>query len=376
MYNKSYKIRLYPTKEQEELMWKHVHACRFVWNYFIDLNSTNYKNGIKKMSGYDMIRNLKNIKKENGNEWLSEVSNASLSAICRDVDKAYIMFFKGVSNYPKFKSKKRSKNVFPVRHDSYKAFHFEDDSVKVEKIGKIKIKPTNIPLNCKYINPRISYIGNKWILAVGIECENQTLDLTNKSMGIDLGIKELAVVSYGEDQIVFHNINKSKRVKTLEHKLKHISRVINRKYRTNKSYDKTNGILKYERIQKEIYYKLHNIRLNYIHQTTHNLISMKPRRVVMEDLNVIGMMKNHNLAKSISDQRFAEFIRQMKYKCEWNNIEFVQADRFYPSSKTCSCCGSIKPILKLKDRVYKCEDCGLVIDRDYNAAINLMNYVV
>lgn len=376
MYNKSYKVRLYPTKEQEELMWKHINACRFIWNYMVNLQTTNYENGIKKMSGFDMIRTLKNIKQEKDKTWLAEVSNASLANICRDVDKAYIMFFKGISKYPKFKSKKRCKMVFPIRHDSYKAFHFEDNVVKVEKIGRIKIKCSNIPIKEKYINPRISFVNNKWILSFGIECENQAFELTDKSMGIDLGIKELAVVSYGNKKIIFHNINKSNRVKTLERKLNHIKRVTARKYRTNGNYEKSNSIIKYEAMQREIYYKLSNIRQNYVHQITHTLISLNPKRVVMEDLNVIGMMKNHNLAKSIANQKFAEFIRQMKYKCEWSGIEFIQADRFYPSSKTCSCCGCVKPTLKLKQRVYKCDECGLMIDRDYNAAINLMNYVV
>lgn len=376
MYNKSYKVRLYPTKEQEELMWKHINACRFIWNYMVNLQMTNYENGIKKMSGFDMIRTLKNIKQEEDKTWLAEVSNASLANICRDVDKAYIMFFKGISKYPKFKSKKRCKMVFPIRHDSYKAFHFEDNVVKVEKIGRIKIKCSNIPIKEKYINPRISFVNNKWILSFGIECENQAFELTDKSMGIDLGIKELAVVSYGNEKIIFHNINKSNRVKTLERKLNHIKRVTARKYRTNGNYEKSNSIIKYEAMQREIYYKLSNIRQNYVHQITHTLISLNPKRVVMEDLNVIGMMKNHNLAKSIANQKFSEFIRQMKYKCEWSGIEFVQADRFYPSSKTCSCCGCVKPTLKLKQRVYKCDECGLMIDRDYNAAINLMNYVV
>lgn len=376
MYNKSYKVRLYPTKEQEELMWKHINACRFIWNYMVNLQTTNYENGIKKMSGFDMIRTLKNIKQEKDKTWLAEVSNASLANICRDVDKAYIMFFKGISKYPKFKSKKRCKMVFPIRHDSYKAFHFEDNVVKVEKIGRIKIKCSNIPIKEKYINPRISFVNNKWILSFGIECENQAFELTDKSMGIDLGIKELAVVSYGNKKIIFHNINKSNRVKTLERKLNHIKRVTARKYRTNGNYEKSNSIIKYEAMQREIYYKLSNIRQNYVHQITHTLISLNPKRVVMEDLNVIGMMKNHNLAKSIANQKFAEFIRQMKYKCEWGGIEFIQADRFYPSSKTCSCCGCVKPTLKLKQRVYKCDECGLMIDRDYNAAINLMNYVV
>lgn len=193
-------------------------------------------------------------------------------------------------------------------------------------------------------------------------------------MGIDLGVKELAVVSYDGQPLVFHNINKSKRVRNLKSKLKHLQRKVSRKYHTNKSWNKTKNIEKVERQIKEIQYRLSNIRNNYIHQTTHTLVSLNPIRVVMEDLNITGMMKNRHLSKAIQEQCMYEFIRQMKYKCEWRGIEFVQVDRFYPSSKTCSHCGSVKHDLKLSDRKFVCSECGLEIDRDYNAAINLMKY--
>jgi putative transposase len=154
-----------------------------------------------------------------------------------------------------------------------------------------------------------------------------------------------------------------------------LQRNVARKYNTNGNYEKTKNILKAEKQIKELYYHISCIRKNYLHQTTHKLITLLPKRVVMEDLNVIGMMKNKCLSRAIGEQCFSEFIRQMKYKCEWNGIEFIQASRFFPSSKTCSCCGQIKRDLRLEDRVYKC-DCGNVIDRDYNAAINLMRYEV
>lgn len=144
----------------------------------------------------------------------------------------------------------------------------------------------------------------------------------------------------------------------------------------NNKFIKTNNIIKLEHEIRLIYRKLNNIRNNHIHQTTNKIIKLKPHRVVMEDLNIQGMMKNKHLSKAIQEQCFYEFIRQMKYKCEWNNIKFIQVDRFYPSSKTCSCCGNVKKDLKLSDRVYKCDKCGLVIDRDYNASINLSNYKI
>lgn len=198
--------------------------------------------------------------------------------------------------------------------------------------------------------------------------------LTDKPMGIDVGVKDLAIVAFGDEQFVFHNINKSKRVRMLESKQRHIQRAISRKYCTNGNYEKTRQIQKYERILRDILFRLTNIRSDYTHKTTHALVSMLPQTVVMEDLNVSGMMKNRHLAKAIKDQRLYEFIRQMQYKCEERGIEFVQVPRFYPSSKTCSSCGSIKRDLKLSERMFVCSECGLHIDRDYNAALNLMRY--
>ena len=166
-------------------------------------------------------------------------------------------------------------------------------------------------------------------------------------------------------------------MRSLEHRIIHLQRTISRKYEANrvgKRYMKTNNILRCEDELRRLRARQSDIRSNYIHQTTHALVSMLPSRVVMEDLNVQGMMKNRHLSKAVQQQCFYEFFRQMQYKCAWNGIELVVADRFYPSSKTCSCCGTIKSDLKLSDRTYVCPHCGAVIDRDYNAAINLMRY--
>lgn len=230
----------------------------------------------------------------------------------------------------------------------------------------------------KFSNPRVSFINYKWILSFGMECGNQAPRLTDKPMGIDLGVKDLAIAEFDGERLVYHNINKSRKVRMLNQKLKRVQRNISRKYEANRSgnrYIKTRNIECEEAKLRKFYTRITNIRTNYIHQTTHELISKRPCRVVMEDLNVTGMMKNRHLSKAIGEQCFNEFIRQMKYKCEWNGIEFVEVGRFYPSSKMCSNCGGIKHDLKLSDRVYRCESCGAVIDRDYNAAINLSRYV-
>lgn len=373
---KSFKVRIYPTKSQEALMWKHIGSCRFIWNYMLSEQERLHDLGERHLSAFDMINLLKPLKNDGEHEWLYEVSNTSLKIACQDLDKAYKSFFKKQSGFPKFKSRKRSKSNFPARETIY----FKDGKVTIEKLGKVKYK-TNFDLpqgrDAKFSNPRISFINGKWILTFGMECENQAPELTEKKVGIDLGVKDLAVVAIDDESMVFHNINKSQRMKKLKRKILHLQRSISRKYEQNRvgnKYCKTNNILRQETKLRRLHARLSNIRSNYIHQCTHYIVSKLPCRVVMEDLNVSGMMKNEHLSKAIQEQCFFEFIRQMKYKCEWNGMEFIQVSRFYPSSKTCSNCGCIKHDLKLSDRTYSCSECGFIIDRDLNAAINLMKY--
>ena len=376
---KSYKIRLYPTKEQEALMWKHIGACRYIWNYMLAYQREQYANGEKHLSAFDMINLLTPLKKDGGHKWLCEVSNMSLVAVCRDLDKAYKGFFKKIARFPKFKSRKRSKKTYPVKDD--RIYFINSKLMHIEKVGKIKYK-TDFDLpqgrGHKFTNPRISNVNGKWMLSFGMECKSQAPVLTDISMGIDLGVKDLAIAEFNGTKITYRNINKTLKMKRLEKQRRHLERSISRKYEQNRkgnTFVKTNNIMRSEERLRKMYARMTNIRTNYIHQTTHDLVSLLPKRVVMEDLNVTGMMKNRHLSKVIQEQCFGEFIRQMQYKCEWNGIEFVQVDRFYPSSKTCSCCGAIKRDLRLRDRVYVCAECGAEIDRDYNAAINLSRYV-
>lgn len=376
---KSYKIRLYPTKTEENLMWKHIHCCRFVWNYMLDLQNTRYENKEKYLQKYEMCGLLTSLKQEEKYEWLNEVSNNSLKTVCIDLHYAFQRFFQKDNDYPKFKTRKHHKFSFPVRDERT---WFDGKNAHIEKIGKIKYKAgKDLPIGrnvAKLINPRIVNKNGKWLLKFVVECENQTPTLTDKPMGIDLGVKETMTVAYGDECIVFHNINKSKTMRNLNTKIKHQQRVISRKYMTNKQgdkYVKTNNILKAEDKLRKLYARVANIRSNYIHQSTHKLVSLLPCSVVMENLNVAGMLKNRHLTRAVQEQCFYEIARQMEYKCAWNNIPFYKADRFFPSSKTCSCCGCIKTNLTLKDRIFKCEDCGFVIDRDLNAAINLQKYI-
>lgn len=375
---KSFKIRLFPTKEQEELMWKHVNSCRFIWNYMLEKQISRENNNEKPLSAYDMINLISPMKQQKEFEWLKDVSNSSLCKTCLDLGSAFSRFFKKQNRFPKFKSKKDQRHSCPARNE--RLYFVDDSQLFIEKIGKIKYKSDlSFSKDQRFLNVRLIENMGKWFVYFVMKCENQAPVLTDKPMGIDLGIKETMVVAYGNESIIFHNINKSKKVRELKKRIRNLQRVISRKYEANrvgKKYIKTNNIIKLENKLRRLYARLNGIRHNYIHQCTHELISLLPCRVVMEDLNIMGMMKNKYLSKAIQEQCFYEIIRQMKYKCEWNGIPFIQVDRFYPSSKTCSCCGSINKKLTLSDRTFICPDCGFTIDRDYQAALNLMRYEV
>ena len=365
----SKKVRLYPTKNQEENLWKSVGTARFIYNWTLARQEENYKNDGKFISDGVLRKELTQLKKSELS-WLNEVSNNIAKQSVKDACNAYKRFFFKLSDRPKFKSKRKSKKSF--YNDNVALRVKENKLVKIEKIGWIKTNE-QIPVGVKYSNPRISYDNKYWYISVGIEQEEIQEELTDISLGIDLGLKDLAICSDGR---VYKNINKSHVVRKIEKRLKRLQRQVSRKYELNrvgKEYIKTNNIIKLEKQVQQVHRRLANIRNNYLHQTTTSIVKTKPYRVVIEDLNVKGMMKNKHLSDAIRKQGFYEFKRQLEYKCKFRGIELVIADRFYPSSKTCSQCGEIKKDLKLKDRVYKC-GCGLSIDRDLNASINLSKY--
>ena len=371
---KSIKIRLIPTKEQEKLMFKSVGVARFTYNWGLAKWKEQYDLG-EKPNATNLKKLFNNsVKKDESYKWLYEVSGQITAQAFRDLSIAFKNFFNGTSDYPKFKTKRKSTKSFYVRHDAIK---FEDGMVNIEKIGKVKFKTNyEIPKLSKYTNPRCKFDGKYWYLTFGFEQdENQVKLNKDLSVGIDLGIKDLAVINVLDKPI--KNINKTRKMKLLYKRLKRLQRKLSRKYEANNSgnnYIKTQNIIKLENKLRILHRKIANIRNNHIHQATNKIIKLYPYRVVMEDLNIKGMMKNRHLSKAISRQGFYEFIRQIEYKCEFNGIEFIQADRFFPSSKKCSCCGEIHHKLKLKDRTYICPNCNFKIDRDKNASINLANY--
>ena len=252
---------------------------------------------------------------------------------------------------------------------------YKEGCFLIEKVGWVRISEPERITAAKFHNPRISFDGKYWYISIGVEVEAPEIELTDETIGIDMGIKDLAVCSNG---MRFENINRTPKAKKLAKKLRRLQRKVSRKYEMNKNgkeYVKTGNIIKLEKQIKLTHRKIANTRLNHIHQATTAIAKSKPGRIVMEDLNVRGMMKNKHLSKAIGEQGFNMFLTILAYKCLFYGIEFVKADRFYPSSKKCCMCGNVKKDLKLSERSYKCPVCNNEIDRDYQASINLSRYM-
>ncbi|WP_251860246.1 transposase [Clostridium sp. Marseille-Q2269] len=365
----SKKTRISPNIGQEQELWKSVGTARFIYNWTLNKQEENYKNGGKFIKHGDLRKEITQLKKKELS-WLNEVSNNIAKQAVKDACNAYKRFFKGLADKPRFKSRKKSRPSF--YNDNIK-LKVKPKQVLIEKVGWVKTSE-QIPMNVKYNNPRVSFDGKYWYLSVGIEKENQILELTNESIGIDVGIKDLAICSNG---MTFKNINKTRLVKKLEKRLRRLQRKISKKYELNKEgrkFVKTSNIIKLEKQIRLLHRRLSNIRNNHLHQTTTKIVKTKPSKVVMETLNIKGMMKNKHLSKAIAKQCLYEFKKQLQYKCEFYGIEFIEADKWYPSSKICSKCGHKKTKLSLSERTYICEECGAVIDRDFNASINLSRY--
>ena len=363
------KIRLKPTKEQESLFIKSCGAKRFAYNWGLERFIEIKKNG-EIYNKYKLKKEFNQYKKQF--DWIKEVSSDVTAMAFTNLDIAINNYFNKITKYPKFKSKKHSKQSFYVRYDR---LYFKNGKVQMCKIGDVVYhSDRKIPILDTYINPVCSFDGKYWYLSFGYEVENQDYMHSNESIGVDVGVKELAIIS---DGTVYPNINKSVKVKRIKKRIKRKQRQLARKYEANKldqnKYVDTKNILKLNKEIKLLNRKLTNIRFNYIHHLTSDLVKKLPQRIVIEDLIITEMTRNKHMAKLIKEQNLFEFIKQITYKCEKYGIELVKADKWFPSSKICCKCGKKNNNLKLSDRIYKCE-CGNVIDRDYQASLNLKRY--
>lgn len=379
---KSFKVMLLPNNKQKTKLFQYANTARFAYNWAIAMEKENYEQGKDFIYDNELRKVFTQLKKQPEYQWLNSVSNNVPKQAIKDACNAYKRFFNGQCKYPRFKSKKRTTPGF---YQDSVSIQFTNDRVKVEgfasskkrnkqKLNWIKIaEKGRIPIGCKYTNPRITFDGLNWWVSIGIEVDDCNKLPLNEGLGIDLGIIDLAICSDGK---TYKNINKASKVKKLKKKKHRLQRKVSRKYIKNmkgESYCKTRNIIKNEKQLLKVNRRLTNIHHNHLHQTTSEIVNRKPMFIVLEDLNVNGMMKNKYLSKAIQEQCLYEFYRQIQYKTSWNNIKFIKADRYFPSSKLCSVCGSIKKELKLSDRIYICE-CGNEIDRDYQASLNLKAY--
>ncbi|WP_252225091.1 MULTISPECIES: transposase [unclassified Clostridium] len=382
---KTLKIKLKPNNKQQIKMFQFAGAKRFAYNWTLAKQEENYKNGGKFIQDNELRKEFTQLKKQEEYSWLNSVSNNVTKQAIKDACISYKRFFKRQSKFPKFKSKKHDRPSFYVDNVKIK---FTATHVKLEHIATSKkknkaklnwirlVEKNKIPIDCKYVNPHIVYDGVNWFITVGIEYQDLENKTTKEGIGIDLGLKDLAICSNGN---IHKNINKTKKVKKLEKRKRRLQRRISKKYLLNKEgeyYRKTSSIIKSEKKLLKLNQRLTNIRDNYLHQVTSEIIKRNPSFITIEDLNVKGMMRNKYLSKAVQQQKFYELRRQLEYKSKWSNIELRIVDRYFPSSKLCHECGSIKSNLKLSDRIYICKECGNVIDRDYQASLNLRDATI
>ncbi len=378
---RAYKMEINPTDEQKSKIHRTIGVSRFVYNFYIARNKEIYERKGKFISGMDFSKWLNNEYIPNNQEvkWIKEVSSKATKQAIMNGDKAFRDFFKKAKGFPKFKKKKNQdvKAYFPKNNKT--DWTLERHRVKIPTLGWVRLKEFGyIPINSVVKSGTVSQKADRYYVSILVEEDDKKVyKSTNEGLGIDLGVKEFVVCSNG---IKFKNINKTSTVKKVEKKLKREQRKLSRKYESLKIRNKNikEGRATGQNIQKQIvkvqklHQRLTNIRTDYINKIVSSIIKQKPSYITIEDLNVKGMMKNKHLSKAIASQKFFEFKTKLMFKCKENHIELRIVDRFYPSSKTCSNCGKIKKDLKLSDRIYKC-DCGLAIDRDLNASINLKN---
>ena len=373
---KSFKTEINPTEEQKARIRRTIGTCRYVYNFYLGHNKALHDNGEKFMTGKDFSLWLNNeyIPDNPDKTWIREVYSKAVKKSIEDGCTAFTRFFKHQSDFPKFKKKGKSDVKMYFVRNNPKDCQCERHRLKIPTLGWIRIKEKGYIPTTKdgYMirSGTVSVKAGRFYVSVLVEIPDVNIDNnSNEGIGIDLGLKDFAIISNGK---TYRNINKSAGLKKLEKQLIREQRSLSRKYENLKKGESTQraNIQKQKLKVQKLHHKMDNIRTDYINKTIAEIVKTKPSYITIEDLNVKGMMKNRCLSKAVASQKFYEFRTRLKAKCDENGIELRVADRFYPSSKTCHHCGSVRKNLKLSDRIYRCE-CGYVADRDFNAALNL-----
>ena len=379
---KAYKVELKPNSEQIQIIERTMSICRYVYNLFIATNRDNYRNGTQGyMSGYDFSKWLNNdyIKANPDKLWIWDVSSKAVKKSIMNADTAYRNYLKGKAGFPNFKRRNGRPVSMYLPRNNPKDLLIERHKGKIPTLGWVRIKEYGyIPRQAKAVSVTITKRAGRYFASFLFEIStvNPVSAAQSESIGIDLGVKSFAVISDGRN---YPNINKSERARKLIRRLKREQRKFSRKIQKLKQRKEETASKKCKRSNldkqrlkvQRAYMRLANKRHDYINKTVHEITSARPEYITIEDLNVSGMLKNRHLSRAIAECEFSYFRVLLERKCREFGIQLRIADRFYASSKTCSRCGNVKKDLKLKDRVYECTECGLVIDRDYNAALNL-----
>ena len=373
---KSFKTEINPTEEQKVKIRKTIGTCRYIYNFYLAHNKELHDNGEKFMSGksFSVWLNNEYLPKNPDKLWIKEVSSKSVKCSIENGCVAFTRFFKHQSAFPNFKKKGKSDVKMYFVKNNPKDCRCERHRMNIPSLGWVRIKEKGYVPTTKdgYVmkSGHVSIKADRYYVSVLIEIPNNKIaDNSKEGIGIDLGLKDFAIVSNGK---TYKNINKSAKLKKLEKQLIREQRSLSRKYENLKKGESTQraNIQKQKLKVQKLHHKIDNIRTDYINKTIAEMVKTKPSYITIEDLNVSGMMKNKHLSKAVASQKFYEFRTKLQAKCKENGIELRVVDRWYPSSKTCHCCGAIRKDLKLSDRIFQC-DCGYIEDRDFNAALNL-----
>ena len=372
---KSFKTEINPTEEQKARIRRTIGTCRYVYNFYLGHNKALHDNGEKFMTGksFSLWLNNKYIPDNPDKTWIREVYSKAVKKSIEDGCTAFTRFFKHQSDFPKFKKKGKSDVKMYFVRNNPKDCQCERHRLNIPTLGWVRIKEKGYIPTTKdgYMirSGTVSVKAGRFYVSVLVEIPDVNIDnSSNEGIGIDLGLKDFAIISNGK---TYRNINKSAGLKKLEKQLIREQRSLSRKYENLKKGESTQKNIQKQKLKvQRLHHKIDNIRTDYINKSIAEIVKAKPSYITIEDLNVSGMMKNRHLSKAVASQKFYEFRTKLKAKCDENGIELRVVDRWYPSSKICHCCGAVKKDLKLSDRIYRC-DCGYVEDRDFNAALNL-----
>jgi putative transposase len=372
---KSFKTEINSTVEQKIKIRKTIGTCRFIYNFYLAHNKKLHEDGEKFMSSskFRVWLNNKYLPQHPEYLWIKEAYSKAVTQSVNNGQTAFTRFFNHESAFPNFKKKGKSDVKMYFVKNNPQDCCCERHRIKIPSLGWVRIKEKGYIPTTKdgYVikSGSVSIKAGRYYVSALVEVsDNKAVDHFGEGIGIDLGLKDFAIVSNGK---TYQNINKSARLKKLERQLIREQRCLSRKYEKLKEGESTQKNIQKQKLKvQRLHHRIDNIRTDYINKTIAEMVKTKPSYITIEDLNVKGMMKNRHLAKAVASQKFYEFRTKLKAKCNENGIELRVVDRWYPSSKICHCCGTIKKDLKLSDRIYRC-DCGYIEDRDFNAALNL-----